>query len=285
MAKRKKLCAFAPLRPCVAFSIRIVCAIRDRCSGVCDWNSAGNNDRYSCTVQRLLNRTKWGLYPSTPNGFTLIEVMLVLALIAILSSIAMPSLRGFAGSTRLKSTAHAIRDMLNFARDMAITERTAYLVVFDLGANRYWLASSETFNLTDLSTPLTASSSSLQPAQQPTADQGTAALQQPSSPIRSGFKATLRTNAILGIPQKPGSNVNLERMITNHNFQTIQIDTGVDYIYFSPTGSSEDTVLYIQDRRGEAMSITVENATGRVRVQKINSQQLEALGLANESSE
>ena len=219
---------------------------------------------------------KKGLYPSTSNGFTLIEVMIVLALIAILSTIAMPSLRGFAASTRLKSTAHAIRDMLNFARDMAITERTAYLVVFDLTANRYWLASSETFNLTDPSTPLIASSSSFQPVQQPRANQGTTALQQmPPS----------RTNAILGIPQKPGLNVNLMRMITNHNFQTMQIDAGVDYIYFSPTGASEDTVLYIQDWRGQAMSITVENATGRVRLQKINSQQLEALGLADESSE
>ena len=202
--------------------------------------------------------------------------MLVLALIAILSSIAMPSLRGFAASTRLKSTAHAIRDMLNFARDMAITERAAYLVVFDLTANRYWLASSETFNFADPSTPLAASPSSLSPTQQPTIDQGTTALQQMSPS---------RTNAILGIPQRPGHNVSLVRMITNHNFQTNQIDTGVDYIYFSPTGSSEDTVLYIQDPRGKSMSITVENTTGRVRLEKTDTQQLEALGLTDESSE
>ncbi len=216
------------------------------------------------------------LYPLTPNGFTLIEIMIVLALIAILSSIAMPSLRGFAASTRLKSTAHAIRDTLNFARDMAITERAAYLVVFDLTTNRYWLASNETFNLGDPSAPMTASSSSSLPAQQPTAAQGNTALQQMSPS---------RTNAILGIPQKPGHNVSLARMITNHNFQTIQIDTGVDYIYFSPTGSSEDTVLYIQDQRSKTMSITVENATGRVRLQQINSQQLETLELTDESSE
>ena len=212
----------------------------------------------------------------TSKGFTLIEIMIVLALIAILSSIAMPSLRGFAASARLKSTAHAIRDILNFARDMAITERAAYLVVFDLTTNRYWLASNETFNLADPSTPVTASPSSLQPAQQPTTAQGTTALQQTSP---------LRTNAILGIPQQPGHNVSLARMITNHNFQTVEIDTGVDYIYFSPTGSSEDTVVYIQDRRGQTMSITVANATGRVRLEKISSQQLEALGLADESSE
>ena len=233
-------------------------------------------NRCSCTVQRSLTPTKWGLPPLTSKGFTLIEIMLVLALIAILSSIAMPSLRGFAASTRLKSTANAIRDMLNFARDMAITERAAHLVVFDLASNRYWLASNETFNLADPSTPLTANPSTLQPTQQPTGGLGTTALQQtfPS-----------RTNAILGIPQKPGHSVSLARMITNHNFQTNQIETGVDYIYFSPTGSSEDTVLYIQDRRGKAMSIIVENATGRIRVQRISLQQLEALELGNEPSE
>ena len=217
-----------------------------------------------------------GLHLLTSKGFTLIEVMIVLALIAILSSIAMPSLRGFAASTRLKSTAHAIRDMLNFARDMAITERAAHLVVFDLTTNRYWLASNETFNLGDPSTPVTASPSSSLPVQQSTTGQGNTALQQMSPS---------RTNAILGIPQTPGHNVSLTRMMTNHNFQTVQIDTGVDYIYFSPTGSSEDTVLYIQDQRGKAMSITVETATGRVRLQKINSQQLEGLGLTDEPSE
>ena len=174
-------------------------------SRCCDQHSVGNNDRCSCTVQQSLNPTKWDLHPLTPNGFTLIEIMLVLALIAILSSIAMPSLRGFAASTRLKSTAHAIRDMLNFARDMAITERAAYLVVFDLAANRYWLASSETFNLADPSMPVTASPSSLQPAQQPTADQGTTVFQQTSPPIRSGFKATLRTNAIPRYTTETGS--------------------------------------------------------------------------------
>lgn len=219
---------------------------------------------------------KGGLYLLTSKGFTLIEVMIVLALIAILSSITMPSLRGFAASTRLKSTAHAIRDMLNFARDMAITERAAYFVVFDLTANRYWLASNETFNLSDPSAPVSVSPPSLQPTQQPITSQGATAFQR-TSPSR--------TNAILGIPQQPGHNVRLARMITNHNFQTIEIDTGVDYIYFSPTGSSEDTVLYVQDHRGKAMAITVEIATGRVRLEKITAQQLETLELTHESSE
>ena len=83
-----------------------------------------------------MSQTRRLRYFTSETGFTLIEVMLVLTLIVILSSVAMPSLRGFAGSTRLKSSGSAIRDMLHFARDMAVTEGTAYLVVFDLDQNR-----------------------------------------------------------------------------------------------------------------------------------------------------
>ncbi len=200
------------------------------------------------------------------NGFTLIEVMIVLALIAILSSITMPSLRGFAASTRLKSSAHAVRDMLNFARDMSITERTAYFVVFDFDQNHYWLASSETFNVENpsASSITSPSSSSLQAASLQT--------------------TPLRTSTILGVWQEFSQNVSLVRMITNHNLRTAQVDAGVDYIYFSSTGSSEDTTLYIQDRRGKVMSIAVANATGRVHLQELDSQQSEELGLSVGSS-
>jgi prepilin-type N-terminal cleavage/methylation domain-containing protein len=210
------------------------------------------------------------------GGFTLIEIMLVLALIAILSSITMPSIRGFAASTRLKSSARAIRDLLHFTRDMAITERTGYLAVFDLDQNRYWLASSESFDVTDPSGSSIASASNR-------------ARQAPSQQIvdelstEEGRTILSRTGSILGIPQEPSHNVSLVQMTTNHNLQSNQIESGADYVYFSPTGVAEDAVIYIQDQRGEAMSITVEKATGRVRLQHLNRQQGEELGIFTDS--
>ncbi|MCZ6676728.1 MAG: prepilin-type N-terminal cleavage/methylation domain-containing protein [Candidatus Poribacteria bacterium] len=210
-------------------------------------------------------------------GFTLIEIMLVLTLISILYSMATPSLRGFAASTRLKSSARAIRDMLNFARDMAITERTAYLVVFNLDGDRYWLASSETFDVED---PTTSSLSSSSSTVRSSAFQQTDG----ASIAETGETTLSRTSTILGVPQELSHSVSLSRITTNHNFQSNQVDSGVDYIYFSPIGSSEDTVLYIQDRRGKAMSIAVESATGRVRLQALDNQQREELGLSTDSN-
>ena len=208
------------------------------------------------------------------SAFTLIEIMIVLTLIVILSSIAMPSLRGFTASSRLKSSVHGVRDMLRFARDMSITERSPYLVVFDFELNKYWLASSDTFEITDPSASSIASpSSTVIPVINQQRLEGESSV--------TGRPMISRTSNILGLPQSLGKNVTLSRMITNHNFQSRQVDSGVDYIYFSPTGSSEETTLYIQNLQGKLMSITVEGATGRIHTEGISSQQAKALGHVN----
>lgn len=218
-----------------------------------------------------MNPTRRLKHYNLETGFTLIEVMLVLTLIVILSSATMPSLRGFAGSTRLKSSASAIRDMLHFARDIAITEGTTYLVVFDLDQNRYWLASSETFVVSDLTASLGAN--------------GSNAINQ--TEVRSSElsqPAVSRTSMILGIPQKPNHNISLSQMVINHNSQTRHIHSGIDYIYFSPTGSSEELILYIQDQDANVVSIGVEAASARVRIQDVGAEESEALGVLSPSN-
>ena len=213
-----------------------------------------------------MNPTRRLKHFNLETGFTLIEVMLVLTLIVILSSATMPSLRGFAGSTRLKSSASAIRDMLHFARDIAITEGTTYLVVFDLDQNRYWLASSETFVVSDLNASLVAN--------------GSNAINQTEVRSSELSQSTVsRTSMILGIPQEPNHNITLSQMVINHNSQTRHIHSGIDYIYFSPTGSSEELILYIQDQDANVVSISVEATSGRVRIQDVGAEESEALGV------
>ena len=74
-------------------------------------------------------------------------------------------------------------------------------------------------------------------------------------------------------------NVTLTAMISNHNGRTAQVDTGVDYIYFSPTSTSEDALVYLQNSRNQVMSVTIEAASGRVHVRQLTSQEIEILGL------
>ena len=89
---------------------------------------------------------------------------------------------------------------------------------------------------------------------------------------------------ILGIPQEPNHNISLSQMLTNHNAQSRYIHSGIDYIYFSPTGTSEDTVLYIQDLEGRAVSITVEADSARVRIRNVDPEENGAIGLSTSGS-
>ena len=208
------------------------------------------------------------------SGFTITELLLVLTLIGILSAISMPTLKGFAATRRLKASTYTIRSLLTFARDMAITDRTAHLVVFDLDNGRCWLASSETFNPSSpLASSLTAQNSTAVAAS-PTNTGGN-----PLTTTNSVQQQTLtRAGGILGVPYLMERGVTLAGMVTNRNGQTVQVASGVDYVYFSPNATSEETLIYLQNTRNQIMSIAVETASGRVNVRQLASEEIETLG-------
>ena len=209
------------------------------------------------------------------SGFTIMEILIVLTLIGILSALSMPTLKGFASTRSLKASASSIRSLLLLARDLAVTERTAHLVVFDFDTERYWLASSETFNPSNpLTSALTARNSTVAAAAQQRIN---------STPPTTGSgvpeQTLARSSGILGVPHPMEQNVTLAAMISNHNGRTTQVDTGVDYIYFSPTSTSEDALVYLSNSRNQIMSVTVEAASGRVHARQLTSQEIEILGL------
>ncbi|MYB92317.1 prepilin-type N-terminal cleavage/methylation domain-containing protein [Candidatus Poribacteria bacterium] len=208
------------------------------------------------------------------SGFTITELLIVLTLIGILSAISMPTLRGFAVTRRLKASAYTIRSQLTFARDMAITDRTPYLVVFDLDNGRCWLASSETFNpSTPLASTLTAQNSTAAIAAQNNTNANslttTNAVQQ---------ETLTRTGGILGVPYPMERDVTLAAMVTNRNGRTLEVNSGVGYIAFSPKATSEQALIYLRNTRNQVMSVTVEAASGRVTVQQLAAEDVEMLG-------
>ncbi len=192
----------------------------------------------------------------------------------------MPALKGFATTRRLKASAYTLRDLLTFARDMAITERIPYLVVIDLDRELYWLASSETFNPRDpLTSIVEAENSTVITAQAGTLQR------QGAATTASGQQALSRTSDILGIPQTLEQNVTFASMVTNHNGRTAQIEDGIEYVYFSPTGTSEETLIYLRNQQNQMMSITVELANGRVHVRQLTPEDIELLGFRAETRE
>ena len=210
------------------------------------------------------------------KGFTITELLIVLTLMGILSAVSMPTLKGFAATRRLKASAHTIRSLLTFARDMAITDGTAHLVVFDLDNNRCWLASGETFNpSTPLASALTAQNSTAVNASTPNTNVN------PLAPTNSAQQegTFARAGGILGVPYAMEKNVVLAAMVTNQNGRPAQSDSGVGYIYFSPTATSQESLIYLQNSRNQIMSVAVEAASGRVTVRQLAAEEIETLGL------
>ena len=71
------------------------------------------------------------------KGFTLVEILVTIALIVIVAAIALPSYFGYSMNTNLKSAARNIQADFLDLKERAIAESTAYRITFDTGGNTY----------------------------------------------------------------------------------------------------------------------------------------------------
>lgn len=80
---------------------------------------------------------KW-LHPEAARGFTLLELIVVCALIGLMLSFSVPSLRMALFSDPLKSTARNLIGMTNGVRQLAIRQQQPYLLHIDESEKRIW---------------------------------------------------------------------------------------------------------------------------------------------------
>ncbi len=80
------------------------------------------------------------------SGFTLLELMLVLTIIAILLAEVAPTLSGFATGRQPGNAATELVALTRLARSDAIAQGDAYRILFDPAQGRWWLANDQSGN-------------------------------------------------------------------------------------------------------------------------------------------
>jgi len=200
-------------------------------------------------------------------------VTIVLALIMILIGIASPSLKRVTETSKLKSTARMIRSLLAYAKDVAITEGTDYLVVFDLDNQMFWLADRSALDQGDLSLSLAGALTMTT-----NTTQGSSTTSTTGSTESSTSESISRTSMILGVPQRPHENVVMLAMETNHETGRQVITGGMDYIPFSMLGTSENSAVYLASATGRYMAVKVKRS-GIIGVEQISEEELQQMGV------
>lgn len=70
-------------------------------------------------------------------GFSLLELLLVLAIAGLVAAVVIPSLPGALDSARLRGGAGEVRATLMLARTLAVSDARGRTVAFDLGSGEY----------------------------------------------------------------------------------------------------------------------------------------------------
>jgi prepilin-type N-terminal cleavage/methylation domain-containing protein len=78
--------------------------------------------------------------PASSRGFTLLEIMIVMVIITMVTSFAVPALRSNLYSDQLKSTARKLVGLVSEASQEAVGKRTTYLLNVDFERNLVWIS-------------------------------------------------------------------------------------------------------------------------------------------------
>ncbi len=74
------------------------------------------------------------------NGFTLLELVLVLLLMSLIAGLTLPFVVSTLDRIKLQSEVRQIASALHFARSEAISKKTLFTFNIDIDKNQYWLA-------------------------------------------------------------------------------------------------------------------------------------------------
>jgi len=164
------------------------------------------------------------------KGFSLLELLVVLFIVGIVSTLAVPKMMGSMSRTKLKTAVKQVAASLRYARSTAASQKITRTVRVDLGNSRVSVSGGKA-------------------ASEPAGEaEGQAA-----------GKETKETKPeVFDLPRE----VRVEKAIWGEEF----IEEGVFEIHFFPNGGSSGGKLVLGNDRGSRYGITIDLITGMVKL-------------------
>ena len=179
-------------------------------------------------------------------GFTLIEIMLVLAILVAMGAIAWPSFTRAYESSKLKSAADKLMSVLGKARTQAMTSGQTQVFKFQLNSGAYIVE-----QLPDDAATLDANATSDTSMAPTSASSSASSGESPGCKLPEGY---VFSNGNRVLDDRTAA---AESAITSSNF-----DTSSPPVLFYSDGTSSQAELTIANQNGRSITITLRSLTG-----------------------
>lgn len=169
------------------------------------------------------------------GAFTLLELVLVLALLALIMALAAPSLRGWARGTRFKNAADGIASTARWARSQAIVDGVVYRLEVDSTAGKYSV-SKQSGQSYELVTP------------------------------PGGQSREMGDDVKIELLSPDGSRYQTSYVQPSTDGTTLADTADVQAVYFLPTGRTDPAMIRLQDNDGKSIVIVCSTAADNFQV-------------------
>lgn len=193
----------------------------------------------------LRSKTRLNVPPTRRSAYTLMELLLVMAIIVALAAAVAPSLRGVSRGMTLKSVANTIRAELTRAHVLAMRTSRIQVFQYELGGRKFkiepWIASDDALENRD-------GEQSTEPPKTTT---------EPTIPEGTKFAA--------GDAAVESRSEKIEQQLTD--------GTGATWsrpIMFYPDGSTGDAYIVVGNEHNQGIRIDLRGMTAAVRVSEIS---------------
>ncbi len=175
----------------------------------------------------------------TESGFTMIEMLVVVAIISVMVGIAVPNFVDWLPDYRLKKPAKELFSNMQLAKLNAIKQNTDWAIVFDSGENKYYICSAKG---ADNSWAITV-----------------------GDPIEK--EVTLPDKS--GVQFGHGSATKDATTAGGQSFSDNDITFGSNYATFNAMGTGNSGYVYLENEKDATYAITKES-TGFIAIKKWN---------------